>query len=155
MESQNEWMFVAITPLPPPAYTHRTVQIKAHEPLLPPSHYYLRWFRPVPPAPSPQKLSLQLRWFPHVSPIHRGGPPKSTVPWPTGLAKKRSPGRLLMVHGEWFNRPDPPSEIEMPLQLRFFFYRNATELAGPPAREVMWPWRLANPVHLLPGWPFQ
>ena len=23
MESQNEWMFVAITPLPPPAYTHR------------------------------------------------------------------------------------------------------------------------------------
>ena len=56
-------MFVAITPLPPPAYTPRTVQIKADEPLLPPSHYYLRWFRPLPPAPSPETGTLKLSFF--------------------------------------------------------------------------------------------
>ena len=152
MESQHAWVFVATVPLPPPAYTPRTVQIKADEPLLPPSHYYLRWFRPLPPAP--QTVTLELSFFTR-NPLLHYGPPKSIAPWPARLAPLRliiEPGR---GPGPWELRaPDPPPESEIPLQFRFFC-RNATWLEGPPAREVMWPWRLANPVHLLRGWPFQ
>ena len=50
MESQNEWMFVAITPLPPPAYTHRL-----RHPLRPPRRQHPRRLRLLHP---PRRLRL-------------------------------------------------------------------------------------------------
>ena len=74
------------------------------------------------------------------------GETRSTVAGRRGHARLIvEPGRGLGHRG--VRAPDPPPEIEIPLKFRFFC-RNATWLEGPPAREVMWPWRSANPVHL-------